>query len=112
MYTSFKVSITVLTHRRYNTCRASGLVQIPISLISPRFWGFERYRLWVLKKSFPQDSPKQNRARMTYKRRSRFCWTFSIPRRGQGFQKREFFNSHAWFRQLSMPYSSKAATTK
>jgi hypothetical protein len=33
MYTSFKVSITVLTHPRYNTCRVSGLVQIPISLI-------------------------------------------------------------------------------
>jgi hypothetical protein len=33
MYTSFKVSITVLTHRRYNTCRASGLVQIAITLI-------------------------------------------------------------------------------
>src|SRR6266576_5237763 len=32
MYTSFKVSITVLTHPRYNTCRVSGLVQIPISL--------------------------------------------------------------------------------
>src|SRR6266478_9074534 len=33
MYTSFKVSITVLTHRRYSTCRASGLVQIAASLI-------------------------------------------------------------------------------
>jgi hypothetical protein len=28
MDTSFKVSITVLTYRRYNTCRVSGLVQI------------------------------------------------------------------------------------
>jgi hypothetical protein len=33
MYTSFKVSITVLTHHRYNTCRVSGLVQIAITLI-------------------------------------------------------------------------------
>jgi hypothetical protein len=33
MYTSFKVSITVLTHRRYSTCRASGLVLIAIGLI-------------------------------------------------------------------------------
>jgi hypothetical protein len=32
MYTSFKVSITVLTHPRYNTCRVSGLVKIAISL--------------------------------------------------------------------------------
>jgi len=31
MYTSFKVSITVLTYRRYNTCRVSGLVQIAIT---------------------------------------------------------------------------------
>jgi hypothetical protein len=38
---------------------------------------------------------------MHYKRRSRFWWTFSIPRLGQFFQKREFFNSHAWFRQQS-----------
>jgi hypothetical protein len=29
---------------------------------------------------------------MPYKRRSRFWWTFSIPRLGQFFQKREFFN--------------------
>jgi len=35
MDTSFKVSITVLTHRRYNTCRVSGLVQIAIALIYP-----------------------------------------------------------------------------
>jgi len=34
MDTSFKVSITVLTHRRYNTCRVSGLVQIAITLIT------------------------------------------------------------------------------
>jgi hypothetical protein len=33
MDTSFKVSITVLTHPRYSTCRASGLVQIPLTLI-------------------------------------------------------------------------------
>jgi hypothetical protein len=39
MYTSFKVSITVLTHRRYNTCRASGLVQIAytqLTALNPR----------------------------------------------------------------------------
>ncbi len=30
---------------------------------------------------------------MPYKRRSRFWWTFSIPRLGQFSQKREFFNS-------------------
>jgi hypothetical protein len=35
MYTSFKVSITVLTHPRYRTCRVSGLVQIAITLKLP-----------------------------------------------------------------------------
>jgi len=36
MDTSFKVSITVLTHRPYNTCRVSGLVQIAVTLTDPR----------------------------------------------------------------------------
>jgi hypothetical protein len=35
----------------------------------------------------------------TYKRRSRFWWTFSTPRLGQFFQKRGFFNSHARLQQ-------------
>jgi hypothetical protein len=34
---------------------------------------------------------------MPYKRRSRFWWTFSIPRPGQFFQKRDFFNTHSRF---------------
>jgi transposase len=36
----------------------------------------------------------------TYKRRSRFWWTFSIPLAGQFFQKRGFFNSHGMLQQL------------
>jgi len=37
---------------------------------------------------------------MPYKRRSRFWWTFSIPRLGRFFQKRGFFNSHSRLHSL------------
>ena len=49
---------------------------------------------WVLKNSHSRSPQKFHRARMPYKRRSRFWWTFSTPRLGQFFQNREFFNSH------------------
>ena len=54
----------------------------------------ERYCEWLLKNSHSRSSQKFHRARMPYKRRSRFWWTFSIPPPGPFFQKREFFNSH------------------
>jgi len=50
--------------------------------------------LWLLKNSRSRRSQKFHSARMPYKRRSRFWWTFSIPRLGQFFQKMGFFNSH------------------
>jgi hypothetical protein len=57
MYTSFKVSITVLTYRRYNTCRASGLVQIAIARLDERS---KREIAW-----FQQSArSKQNRLEM------------------------------------------------
>jgi hypothetical protein len=54
----------------------------------------ERKHLWLLKNSHSRSSQKFHRARMPYKRRSRFWWTFSIPPPGPFFQKRGFFNSH------------------
>src|SRR5882672_7606790 len=56
--------------------------------------------LWLLKNSHSRSSQKFRRARMPYKRRSGFWWTFSIPRLGQFFQKRGFFNSHTCLQQL------------
>ena len=60
------------------------------------FWGrilrHCRKQAWLLKNSHSRSSQKFHRARMPYKRRSRFWWTFSIPRLGQFFQKRGFFN--------------------
>ena len=50
---------------------------------------------WLLKNSHSRSSQKFHRARMPYKRRSRFWWTFSTPRLVQFFQKRGFFNSHS-----------------
>ena len=61
--------------------------------------GRECNREWLLKNSHSRGSQKFRRARMPYKRRSRFCWTFSIPRLGQFFQKRGFFNSHEMLQQ-------------
>ena len=49
---------------------------------------------WLLKNSLARNPQKFHRARMPYKRRSRFWWTFSIPPSGPFFQKRGFFNSH------------------
>ena len=54
----------------------------------------ESFQAWLLKNSNSRSSHKFHRARMPYKRRSRFWWTFSIPLPGQFFQKRGFFNSH------------------
>src|SRR6185503_5741294 len=56
--------------------------------------------LWLLKNSRSRRSQKFHSARMPYKRRSRFWWTFSIPRLGQFFQKRGFFNSHRQLHSL------------
>jgi len=50
---------------------------------------------WLLKNSHSRNSPKFHRAKMPYKRRSRFWWTFSIPSPGPFFSKQGFFNSHA-----------------
>jgi hypothetical protein len=55
--------------------------------------GFECNGLWLLKNSHSRSSQKFHRARMPYKRRSRFWWTFPIPPLGQFFQKRGG-NSH------------------
>ena len=60
-------------------------------------------RLWLLKNSHSRSSQKFHRARMPYKRRSRFWWTFSTPRLGQFFQERGFFNSHACLHQPFCP---------
>ena len=51
-------------------------------------------RLWLLKNSHSRSSQKFHRARMPYKRRSRFWCKFSILRLGQFFQKQGFFSSH------------------
>ncbi len=56
---------------------------------------------WVLKNSHSRSPQKFHRARMPYKRRSRFWWTFSTPRLEQFFQNREFFNSHRRSHQLA-----------
>ena len=48
----------------------------------------------LLKNSHSRSSQKFHRARMPYKRRSRFWWTFSTPRLGQFVQKRGFFSRH------------------
>src|SRR5580700_8869478 len=63
-------------------------------------------REWLLKNSLARNPQKFHRARMPYKRRSRFWWTLSIPRLGRFFQKRGFFNSHAILRQLFSEPSS------
>src|SRR5882724_3691428 len=57
--------------------------------------------LEMLKNSHSRSPQKFHRARMPDKRRSRFWWTFSTPRRGQFFQNREFFNSHRRSHQLA-----------
>ncbi len=44
----------------------------------------------LLKNSHSRSAQKFHRARVPFKRRSRFWWIFSIPRPGQFFQKREF----------------------
>ena len=64
-------------------------------------------REWLLKNSLARNPPKFQRARRPYKRRSRFWWTFSIPRLGPFFQKRGFFNSHGIYRQLTQLPSSR-----
>ena len=45
---------------------------------------------WLLKNSHSRSSQKFHRARMPYKRRSRFWWTFSIPRRDSFFKRGGF----------------------
>ena len=74
------------------------LTSLFIELIDRGRWPVrvnECNRLWLLKNSHSRSSQKFHRARMPYKRRSRFWWTFSTPRLGQFFQERGFFNSHA-----------------
>jgi hypothetical protein len=56
---------------------------------------FECNGEWLLKNSLARNPQKFRRARKPYKRRSRFCWTFSIPLRRPFSQKRGFFNSHS-----------------
>ena len=84
-----------------------GMVLYPITICDETRQGHleglnERNREWLLKNSYLRSSQKFHRARMPYKRRSRFWWTFSIPRPRQFFQKREFFNSHGILRQLTL----------
>jgi hypothetical protein len=63
--------------------------------------GFECNGLWLLKNSPSRNSQKFHSARMRYKRRSRFWWTFSTPPRGQSFQKRGFSTTTRFIRQQS-----------
>jgi len=52
--------------------------------------GFECNGLWLLKNSISRNWSKKLCARMPYKRRSRFWWTFATPSRRRFFQKRGF----------------------
>src|SRR5215472_12165592 len=54
---------------------------------------FECNRLCLLKKSFVENSQKKLCDRKPSKRRSPFCWTFSISQILAVLTKHEFFNS-------------------
>ena len=63
---------------------------------------FECNGLWLLKNSLPGKRSKKLCARMPYKRRSRFSWTFSIPQVLPVLRKMDFFNTHACLQQLAV----------
>jgi hypothetical protein len=77
--------------------------KIAIALTDPDLetvWGFECYRLWVLKKSAFLKIGEILGIENVYQNRGRRLWGFLLRSFFDHFLVSEFFNSHACFRQL------------